>query len=89
MYEKFSRKSLMYKKISRKFLCTKNSVESFYVGKNLYMNMDQINKNRNKLDGADVRLFDFSARKVSIVMKCSHLTWKSMKSKLFKNTLKC
>ena len=53
MYEKFSRKSLMYKKISRKFLCTKNSVESFYVGKNLYMNMDQINKNRNKLDGAD------------------------------------
>ena len=67
MYEKFSRKSLMYKKISRKFLCTKNSVESFYVGKNLYMNMDQINKNRNKLDGADARLFDFCAPKVSLL----------------------
>ena len=89
MYEKFSRKSLMYKKISRKFLCTKNLVESLYVGKNLYMNMGQINKNRNRLDGADARLFEFCARKVSIIMKCSHLTWKSMKSKLFKNTLKC
>ena len=27
----------MYEKFSRKFLCTKNSVESLYVGKNLYM----------------------------------------------------
>ena len=27
----------MYKKFSRNFLCMKNSVESLYVGKNLYM----------------------------------------------------
>ena len=79
----------MYQKISRNFICTKNSVESLYVGKNLYLNMGQINKNRNRVDGADARLFDFCARIVSIIMKCSHLTWKGMKSKLFKNTLKC
>ena len=46
-------------------------------------------KNRNRVDGADARLFDFCARIVSIIMKCSHLTWKSMNFKLFKNTLKC